>query len=72
MKRFKYILPAALLGISMVACDDDDTYEMLDGMDMIVRTQTIPEGASVRAAFTPTMTIAYNNLVGIAEESPLR
>ncbi len=67
MKRFKYILPAALLGVSMVACDDDDTYEMLDGMDMIVRTQTIAEGESVRAAFTPTMTIAYNNLIGIAE-----
>lgn len=50
----------------MVACDDDDTYEMLDGLDMIVRTQTISEGESVRAAFTPTMTIAYNNLVGIA------
>lgn len=71
MKRFKYILPAALLGISMVACDDDDTYEMLDGMDMIVRTQTISEGESVRAAFTSTMTIAYNNLVGIAEGVPV-
>lgn len=67
MKRYRYLVPAVLLGFSMVACDDDDTYEMLDGMDMIVRTQTIAEGESVRAAFTPNMTIAYNNLVGIAE-----
>lgn len=71
MKRFQYIVPAVLLGFSMVACDDDDTYEVLDGLDMIVRTQTISEGESVRAAFTPTMTIAYNNLVGIAEGVPV-
>lgn len=71
MKRFKYIVPAVLLGFSMVACDDDDTYEMLDGLDMIVRTQTISEGESVRAAFTPTMTIGYNNLVGIDQSVPV-
>lgn len=53
MKRFQYIVPAVLLGFSMVACDDDDTYEMLDGLDMIVRTQTISEGRVGKSCLHP-------------------
>ncbi len=63
MKRFKYILPAALLGVSMVACDDDDTYEVLDGMDMILRSQSIADSVSVRPNAVSSVVLAYNNLV---------
>lgn len=65
MKRFKYILPAVLLGVSMVACDDDDTYEMLDGLGMVNRTQSIEEGASVRPKAVTSLVLTYNNVAAI-------
>lgn len=65
MKRFKYIVPAVLLGFSMVACDDDDTYEMLDGIGMINRTQSIEEGASVRPSAVNSITLTYNNVIAL-------
>lgn len=63
MKSFKYIIPALLLGFAMTACDDDDTYGVLDGIDMVNRTQSIAEGATVRAGATHSITLAYNNVV---------
>ena len=69
MKKIKYIVPALLLGFAMTACHDDDNYGVLDGVDMVNRTQSIAEGATVRPTSTLSLTLSYNNLVAIANQS---
>lgn len=69
MKTIKYIVPALMLGLAMTACHDDDNYGVLDGVDMINRSQSIAEGATVRPSSTVALTLSYNNLVAIADRS---
>ena len=42
---------------------------VLDGVDMINRSQSIAEGATVRPSSTVALTLSYNNLVAIADRS---
>ncbi len=73
MNKYKYILAAAIVGLSLTACDDDDDkiYGMLDGIGMVTRTVSLAEGSSVRAEALPAVTVSYNNLVGINPDYPI-
>lgn len=69
MNKFKYYLLAAVVGLSFSACDDDDnTYNMLDGLGMVNRSVSIADGVTVRAGQLDKITLDYNNLVGIDAE----
>lgn len=65
MNKFNYMLAAALVGFAMTACDDDDTYGMMDELPMVTRSLSVAEGASVRAMNLSDITVNYNNLVGL-------
>ncbi len=66
MNKFKYLFMAAALGFTFTACDDDDdNYGALDNLDMIVRSQSIADGATVRPYKAEVLSINYNNVVGI-------
>lgn len=68
MNKFKYMLLAAIVGMSFTACDDDDNDNgmgMLDGIGMVNRSISLPEGSTVRASKLDQITLDYNNLVGI-------
>lgn len=71
MNKFKYILAAALVGFSLSACDDDDTYGPLDDLPMLNRSVSIEDGTSVLAATVSQITLDYNNLVGIDPALPI-
>ncbi len=68
MNKFKYMLLAAVVGLSFTACDDDDNDNgmgMLDGIGMVNRSVSLADGSTVRAAMLDQITLDYNNLVGI-------
>lgn len=72
MNKYKYMLAAAIVGLSLTACDDDDkTYGMLDGIGMVTRTVSLEEGTSARAEALNAVTVSYNNLVGINPDYPI-
>ena len=50
----------------MTACDDDDdVYGVLDGLEMINRTQSVVDNSTIRSNSTNQIVLQYNNLVGI-------
>ncbi len=71
MNKFNYILAAAIVGFSLTACDDDDTYGPLDGIGMVNRSISLSEGATVLATTVNQITLDYNNLVGIDPAHPI-
>ena len=71
MNKFKYMLAAAIVGFSLTACDDDDTYGPLDGVGMVNRSVSLEDGASVLAATINQITLDYNNLVGLNPSFPI-
>lgn len=71
MNKFKYMLAAAIVGVSLTACDDDDDYGVLDGIGMVNRSVSIQDGALLRPSSTSQVTLTYNNLVGIDPSVPV-
>ena len=66
MNKFKYMLAAAIVGLSLTACEDHDKpYGVLDGIGMVNRSVSLADGSTVRAAMIDKITLDYNNLVGI-------
>lgn len=66
MNKLKYMFAAAIVGLSLTACDDDDnSYDILDGIGMVNRSVSLADGATVRAATIDRITLDYNNIVGI-------
>lgn len=66
MNKFKYMLAAAIVGLSLTACEDDDKpYGVLDGIGMVNRSVSLADGSTVRAAMIDKITLDYNNLVGL-------
>lgn len=65
MKSLKYIFAAGLMALCLTACDDDDTYGVLDGLGVVNRSQSIAEGETVRPKSISAITLSYNNLVAI-------
>ena len=72
MNKLKYYFIAALVGMSLSACNDDDnSYNMLDGLGMVNRSVSIADGVTVRANTLDRITLDYNNLVGINPDKPV-
>lgn len=68
MKKFRYIFAASALALCLGACsDDDDNYGVLDGLNMVNRSQSIEEGASIRLNGEHDIVLGYNNLVAIVD-----
>jgi len=66
MNKLTYILAASAVALSMGACsDDDDNYGVLDGIDMVNRSQSIEDGSSMRLSGEQDIVLGYNNLVAI-------
>ena len=66
MKKLSYLMLLAAVGFGLTACDEkQDVYEldMLDGIEMVVRSTSIGEGTSVRSL--DSINVDFNNLIGI-------
>lgn len=69
MNKIKYYFLAAVVSLSLSACNDDDnSYNMLDGIGMVNRSVSITDGVTVHAGQLDKITLDYNNLVGIDAE----
>ncbi len=68
MNKLKYLFMAAVLGLSFTACDDDDSYGVLDGIGMVTRSVSLEDGATVRANTLNQVTVNYNNLIAICPD----
>ena len=72
MKTFKYLFGAALIGLSLTACsDDNDDYGMLDGIGVVTRSISLEEGTSVRAEKLTRITVDYNNIIAVNAQAPV-
>ncbi|MDE6175163.1 MAG: glycoside hydrolase family 26 protein, partial [Duncaniella sp.] len=69
MNKIKYYFLAAVVSLSLSACNDDDnSYNMLDGIGMVNRSVSVTDGVTVHAGQLDKITLDYNNLVGIDAE----
>lgn len=65
MKSLKYILAASVVAMTLTGCDDDDSYGKLDGLEMVNRTVSIADGATVRATSLNEIILTYNNIAAV-------
>ena len=66
MKKIIYSALIAVAGLGLAACNEvKDVYEMdmMDGIEMVVRSVSVEDGTTVRPL--EYITVDYNNLVGI-------
>lgn len=72
MNKFKYLFMAAALGFTFTACDDDDNnYGALDNLEMVVRSQSIADGATVRPNKIDVITVNYNNVIALNPDAAI-
>lgn len=65
MKKSIIYFLLAIFPAILFSCSDDDNYNSLDGLKMVVRSVSVKDGASVQANMVSEITIEFNNLVGI-------
>lgn len=68
MNKFKYLLAAAIVSVSLASCDDDDDYPnigTLEGIGMVERSASVGEGDFIRPLRNKQISVVYNNLVGL-------
>lgn len=73
MNKLLYLLTAAALSTSFVACDDDDIENIgtLEGIGMVERSASVQDGQIVRARRVSNISVVYNNLIALDPSKPV-